>query len=286
MPIASVVSRRAKSRRKSNAAAAVIADADPPPASFVQTISASELQTTAFAPLRYALPGLLPEGVTLLVSRPKLGKSWLMLDIAIAIATGRAVLGAPEPETGDVLYLALDDGERRLQGRMAALLHGDEAWPTRLALAARWRRAHEGGLADIDEWCRSAANPVAIVIDSLDRFRSLQGGEGAQVYDAIANLQRIAREHRIAIVVVHHDRRQGSGDPLEAIGVLAASSAVADTVLLLKRREWGTVLYARGRDIEDREIMLELDPSTCRWTTISQPLSRQILEDARPYWPR
>ena len=265
MPNASIASRRRKSRLKFNAAATVIADADPHSTGAIQTVAASELQAIAFAPLRYALPGLIPEGVTLLVSRPKLGKSWLMLDVSIAVATGRAALGTLQPETGDVLYLALDDGERRIQQRLAALLQEDEEWPVRLALATRWRRAHEGGLSDIAEWCQSVASPVAIVIDSLDRFRSLEGGESAQVYDAIAKLQRIAREHHVAIIVVHHERRRGSGDPLDAIGMLAASSAIADTVLLLKQRDYGTVLYARGRDIEDSETMLAFDRSSYRW---------------------
>ena len=130
------------------------------------------------------------------MSRPKLGKSWLMLDVSVAIATGRTTLGTLQPETGDVLYLALDDGERRLQLRLAALLKREKTWPARLALATRWRRANDGGLSDIDAWYQSVANPVAVVIDSLDRFRSLQGGESAQVYDAIEKLQRIARDRR------------------------------------------------------------------------------------------
>ena len=220
----------------------------PPQASAAPIVAASALKAKTFDALRSALPGYITEGLTFLVSRPKLGKSWLLLDVSVAIATGRTTLGTLQPETGDVLYLALDDGERRLQQRLAALLKGEKTWPRRLALATRWRRTNEGGLSDIEEWCQSAANPVAVVIDSLDRFRSLQGGESAQVYDAIEKLQRIARERRIAIVVVHHERRRGSGDPLDAIGMLAASSAIADTVLLLKRRDYGVVLYARGRD--------------------------------------
>lgn len=231
-------------------------------------VAASALQAKTFGTLGCALPGYITEGLTFLVSRPKLGKSWLMLDVSVAIAMGRTTLGTLQPETGDVLYLALDDGERRLQQRLAALLEGEKKWPARLALATRWRRANEGGLADIEDWCQSVANPVAVVIDSLDRFRSLQGGESAQVYDAIEKLQRIARDHRIAIVVVHHERRRGSGDPLDAIGMLAASSAIADTVLLLKRRDYGVVLYARGRDIEDSEAMLEFDRSSHRWNIV------------------
>jgi hypothetical protein len=245
-----------------------------------QIVPASALQSKSLGALRSALPGYIAEGLTFLVSRPKLGKSWLMLDVALAIATGRTVLGTLQPETGDVLYLALDDGERRLQQRLAALLKEEKAWPRRLAVATQWRRASDGGLADIDEWCGSVANPVAVVIDSLDRFRSLQGGESAQVYDAIAKLQRIARAHRTAIVVVHHERRRGAGDPLDSIGMLAASSAIADTVLLLKPRDYGTVLYARGRDIEDSETMLAFDRASCRWA-IAKPADAPTKSDAR-----
>jgi RecA-family ATPase len=71
-----------------------------------------------FQPLKFILPGLVPEGATLLVARPKFGKSWLVLDIAIAIAAGRFTLGQLKPVQGDVLYLALEDGPRRLQRRL------------------------------------------------------------------------------------------------------------------------------------------------------------------------
>ena len=75
--------------------------------------SAAALQT--IPPLKFILPGLIPEGATLLVSRPKFGKSWLALDIAIATAADRFTLGTLKPSAGDVLYLALEDGRRRLQ---------------------------------------------------------------------------------------------------------------------------------------------------------------------------
>src|SRR5262245_24160085 len=95
-------------------------------------IRASDLQAKAFEPLRYVLPGLILEGASLLVGRPKLGKSWLALDLSIAIADGRSALGTSPPNAGDVLYLALEDGERRLQRRMATLLPDATTWPSRL----------------------------------------------------------------------------------------------------------------------------------------------------------
>ena len=92
------------------------------PQSQQRIFSAAELQTMTFQPLKFLLPGLVPEGASLLVSRPKLGKSWFVLDIAIAIAAGRFTLGQRKPVQGDVLYLALEDGPRRLQRRISKLL--------------------------------------------------------------------------------------------------------------------------------------------------------------------
>jgi hypothetical protein len=242
-----------------------------------QTFTAPELQRQSFTPPRAVLPGFVAEGATVLIGRPKLGKSWLVLDLCIAIAAGRPALRTLQPEAGDVLYLALDDGDRRLRRRMAALLPEGEAWPARLTLATRWRRASEGGLADIAAWCRAAANPAAVVIDSLSRFRSLKGAESATIYNAIAQLQRIAREHGVAVIVVHHARRRSGGDPVDAVGDIAG---VADTVLAMKRGERGVALYARGRDIEESETLLAFDRAACRWT-LAGPLGSEAKSDAR-----
>jgi hypothetical protein len=242
-----------------------------------QTFTAPELQGRRFAPARAVLPGLVAAGATVLIGRPKLGKSWLVLDLCIAIAAGRPALGTLHPEAGDVLYLALDDGDRRLQRRMATLLPEGEAWPARLALATRWRRASEGGLADIAAWCRAAANPTAVVIDSLGRFRSLKGAESATIYNAIAQLQRIARDHDIAAIVVHHARRRSGGDPVDTVGDIAG---VADTVLAMKRGDRGVALYARGRDIEESETLLAFDGTTCRWT-LAGPLGSEANSAAK-----
>jgi hypothetical protein len=266
MPIApNFVDYPRKSRPKNSAPARPQLVAEPPIAWAAQTLAARDLQQKTVAPLRCVVPGLLPEGVTLLAGRSKLGKSWLALDLAIAIAGGRATLGNLQPQTGDVLHLALEDGEHRLQRRLATLLPGEDVWPTRLSLATQWRRANEGGLADIAEWCRSVLHPVAVVIDGLDRFRGLKGERGAQIRKAIEELQRLAREHAVAVIIVHHERTRSGGDPVDMIAGPAGIGGAADTVLVLKREARGVVLYARGRDIEDSETILVFDRASCRW---------------------
>lgn len=248
---------------------------DPPPPSIVSpglwathAVRASDLQAKAFEPLRYVLPGLIPEGTSLLVGRPKLGKSWLVLDLCIAIADGRGALGTLQPEAGDVLYLALEDGERRMQRRMATLLPHANAWPSRLTLATRWKRANEGGLADIRDWCRWVEKPAAVVIDTLEKFRGLPGRRAGHqpYYDAIVKLQKIVAERGMAVIVVHHQRKTHADDPFDTISGAAGLAGAADTILMLKRTERGAVLSIRGRDIEDSDTLLAFDRKSCQWS--------------------
>ena len=85
-------------------------------------ITAKELQNRTYPPVRYIIPGLIPEGLSLLVGRPKIGKSWMALDIALSVASGATCLGGRTPDQGDVLYCALEDNERRLKNRITRLL--------------------------------------------------------------------------------------------------------------------------------------------------------------------
>ncbi|MDT5050513.1 MAG: hypothetical protein QOG75_6425, partial [Mycobacterium sp.] len=82
------------------------------------------LDTQEFPPLEYAVPGIIPEGFGLLVSPPKAGKSWLVCGIGLACAAGGLALGRISVDKRPVLYLALEDGQRRLQSRCRRIMHG------------------------------------------------------------------------------------------------------------------------------------------------------------------
>ena len=75
-------------------------------------------------------------------------------------------------------------------------------------------------------------------------------------YAALAELQHWATEHELAVVVLHHTRKAGADDPLEALSGSNGLSACADTTLVLDRDLNGTTLYVRGRDVEERESAL------------------------------
>jgi RecA-family ATPase len=57
------------------------------------TRNAADLQHKTFEPMRWIVPDILPEGLSMLAGRPKIGKSWAALDIATAVASGGSCLG-------------------------------------------------------------------------------------------------------------------------------------------------------------------------------------------------
>ncbi len=235
--------------------------------------SAAALQTMTFPPLNFILPSLVPEGATLLVSRPKFGKSWLVLDIAIATATGRFTLGELKPTTGDVLYLALEDGPRRLQRRITKLLPTfSGTWPQGLKIATEWPRADQGGLDGIEQWLtKPNTSPRLVIVDTLAQFRRLSNGKNqiyADDYAAISGLQKLASKYNVEIIIVHHDRKSEADDVFDTVSGSLGLTGAADTILIMKRQAGAVTLYVRGRDIEEAELALQFSKETCRWTIL------------------
>lgn len=231
-------------------------------------ISARDLRSKEFPPVRFVLPGYIPEGVTVFAGKPKIGKSWLLYDICVGCASDRFVLGSIKPAQGDVLYLALEDGQRRLKERLAKLYPGD-SWPNGLTLTTEWRRSDAGGIEDIAEWCNEAANPLLVVVDTLERFRQLANpGSSAYTTDylAIAALHKLAHQRGLAIVVIHHVRKLEADDPFDMVSGTNGLTGAADTILVIKRQAGTITLYARGRDIEEQETACQFNRDSCRWT--------------------
>ena len=241
----------------------------------VNAMSAADLQGMAFPPIRYVVPGYIVEGCTLLVGAPKLGKSWMALEWVIAKATGGKCMGSINTgEAADTLYLALEDNYRRLQSRMDRLMLAGEKWPARLTLATEWPRANEGGLEKIREWARASANARLVVIDIFTMFRTPSTGkENAYEHDyqAVKQLQALAAELNIAIVIVHHTRKsRDQVDPFDRVSGTLGLSGAADAALILDRDGNGVTLYGRGRDIPEIETAMQFNKDLCRWTVLGR----------------
>lgn len=249
-------------------------------------MSAIDLLAKDFPEPKYAVDGILPEGLTVFVGKPKLGKTWCVLSIAIAVASGGRALGKIPVEEGDVLCLGLEDGARRMQNRLKLLLNRDRC-PQRLDVATSWRRLDEGGLDDIEEWLKSHPEARLVIIDTLKRVRPPERRGGRLYdddYDAVSGLGDLAKQYGVAVVVVHHTRKQESDDPLELVSGSNGLTGAADGILVLKRSVRGGTdaeLYATGRDFEDKELALKWDKETYQWIIIGDAEEHRLSQERR-----
>jgi hypothetical protein len=231
-----------------------------------------DLMLKEFKPVEHFIPDLVPaEGVTLLVARSKVGKSWLLYDICISAALGRELLGGRKLKQGYSLYLALEDSEKRLRFRAEKLL-GFNTSPCPVATATTWDRVDQGGLDLIRDWVLTTRaqgrTVVCVCIDVLQMIRPL-GGEKQSVfqrdYMAVQGLRTLAAELGIAIIVAHHQRKSGADDLQDTISGTQGLPAAVDCSIVLERQiNGGFILDVRGRDIEAQQLAATFD-QTCRW---------------------
>jgi hypothetical protein len=261
-----------------------------------------------FKPVNFLVPDLIPaEGVTLICSKPKTGKSWLLYDLCISATADREMLGGRRPMQGCALYLALEDGWRRLKARRDKLL---PVWagsprPGSLGLAIEWRRVDHGGLDEIRDWVtgvRASGGQVACVcVDVLKMVRAT-GQDRKSAYDrdyeALTGLRALAHELGIAIVVAHHVRKLEADDLIDKVSGTHGLTGAADTIIVIERAPGGSfVCDVRGRDVEAAQLAARFDRETCRWEILGEAAEVQrtdahrairdaVAEAADPMTPR
>jgi hypothetical protein len=246
-----------------------------------------DLQLMTFAPIKYVVPSVIVEGLTILAGKPKLGKSWLMLHAAIAVARGGFTLGNIHCIEGDVLFCGLEDNQRRLQSRMTKLLGvGPTKWPKRFryfTLSDDFPRLNNGGIDWLKEWIDSVPEPRLIVIDTFVTVRAPKKGNQPNYdadYESGKELQKLANERGVAIVIVYHLRKAEADDAYDTVNATLGLTGVVDSVLILKSETSGGVtLFGRGRDLMEIEKGLEFNKSTCVWTIVGDAAAIRLTKE-------
>ena len=219
-------------------------------------IDAADLLALELAPLRMVVPDLLPEGMTVLASPPKVGKSCLVYQLAVEVALGGELLGR-RVDPGSVLYLALEDGARRGQDRLRAALAG-RTMP-RGRLEVRWTSPPIGdGLEeDVTVWLDEHPDTAVVAIDTLQKVRRPTNGKrGAYEVDVddLGRLQALFRDRRVALVIVHHSRKEAGDDFLASVSGTYGITGSTDSIVVIKRKRmeaFGTIV-ATGRHPRSR----------------------------------
>ncbi|MBZ4321465.1 AAA family ATPase [Streptomyces huiliensis] len=247
--------------------------------------TADELMAAEFPEPRWAVPGIISEGVNLLAGPPKVGKSWLSLGLALSVAAGGQAMDTVPVEGGPVLYLALEDTPRRLQTRMRKILGGEPA-PAALTLATSCPPLPQGGNEAIAQWVERNPDARMVIVDVFAKMRG-PSAPGTSAYDAdyaaVGHAKRIADHYGIAMVLVHHVRKAGSDDFLAEVSGTNGLAGAADATLVLKRSRGQAdgVLHVTGRDVDEAEYALRFYAEAGAWQLLEGPAAAHTIGDTR-----
>ena len=234
---------------------------------YLHTVSLTELYETTYESRPPVIDGLLYSGAYLFVGAPKVGKSFLMAQLAYHASTGQK-LWDYDVNQGTVLYLALEDDYQRLQARMSRMFGVGGAANLRFAVYAKQLGA---GLDEqLEKFVREHPDTRLIIIDTLQKIREA-GGDAysyANDYEIIGRMKQFADQKGVCVLLVHHTRKQLAGDKFEMISGTNGLLGCADGAFLLqkeKRTDLSATLDIVGRDQPDQRLHLIRDPERLIW---------------------
>lgn len=206
----------------------------------------------------YIVEHLLYPGLYILAGAPKIGKSWLALDLCLSVAEGEPFL-KHETHRGQVLYLALEDSLLRLQNRLYEFTEE----PAEGLQFSTLAKTIGGGLEQqLEDAKRRLPDLRLIVIDTLQKVRRTVDVKYGSDYSELSALKSVADKLGIAILLIHHTRKERDSDPFNMISGTTGLNGCADGSFVLtrdSRSDKTGKLYCTGRDIESTELSLRFE---------------------------
>ena len=233
----------------------------------LETVSMAELYDTVYPSKPPLIDSLLYTGTYLFAGAPKLGKSFLMAQIAYHISRGIPLWDYPVRKAA-VLYLALEDDYRRLQERLYRMFGTDGA--DNLFFSVSAGNLGNGLDEQLQEFMKQHTDTRLIIIDTLQKVREV-GGDNysyANDYEVITRLKQFADSYGICILIVHHTRKQGSDDKFDMISGTTGLLGAADGAFLLQKEKRignAATLEVSGRDQQEQKLFLLRNPETLLW---------------------
>ncbi len=252
---------------------------------FFEDLTVQSLMGMDFPEPKWIIPSIIPEGLTILSGRPKIGKSILSVNLTIAVATGGRALGKIPVEKSGVLYLALEDTPRRLKKRFGMALQGQEP-PANLYLKTEFKTIRDGGLEQLKIWLKQHKDVGFVIIDTLAKIKG-RAGRNSELYmddyADISKIKQIADKHDIAILVVHHTRKAESDDVFDMVLGTTGITGAPDTLIVLKkeRGKADVTLHVCGRDVEEAELALKFDNVTMGFAFLGDAKEYRMTEERK-----
>ena len=229
-------------------------------------ITGRELMTREFKEPAWFLQEYLPKGLSIFGGKPKAGKSLIVGNLVIAVATGGMFFNL-KLEQQTVLLLGLEDTYRRLQDRFRKMTMDSGADLSRLIIFNEFAKADQGGMKDLEEMIL-LHKPALVVIDTLKKFKSASNVRKQlydENYDSVDEVKKLADKYSITIILVHHLRKMESEDPFDTFSGSLGLTAAADNLWVMQNGKGGMVLSMTGRDMEPLAKAIKLHAESLTW---------------------
>ena len=234
-----------------------------------------ELMAADIKPPHFVIPGMMPEGLAIIVSPSKVGKSFMVSALSLAICQGGVALGHVPTNQCEVIYLDLEQNTSKAKSRWKQVL-GDEPMPSGIHLYFEWKPTDRGGIGMIERALDKFPRVGIVFVDVFTKIKPTATPKGMNAYDQeyqiLGELKKIADQRHMAIALVHHTNRTKSEDPLDTISGTTAMSATPDATWILSRSRGKTIgkLYVTGRAANESLFNLMWNPSVGSWTIYSK----------------
>ncbi len=247
----------------------------------------SQLAQKTLPALDWIVPDIIPTGLTILAAAPKTGKSLFALDLGMNVSTGGRVLGR-DVRGGPVVYLALEDSERRILER-ARKMRGDRLACDNLTIFTEWSQmgqTTENAVTELNDYL-STYKTRLVIVDTFGVIMATRSGTGMSFnkdYKDMRQLKELADRHGVGMLVIHHLRKEGATNVMDEISGTNGLRAAADTLMVLKRigeSKQGT-LSIEGRDVETQKLHLTLG-SDLVWRPVDEPERKPESADVLQY---
>lgn len=248
----------------------------------INLMSAKQLQDTEFPPIEWVVDGFIPKrSLYILSAKSKIGKSFLSLQMGIAVSTGATFLNM-RTHKGAVLYLDLEENPIMLQSRLDKQLAGAQA-PDDLLITNEFSTMNDTFVEDITNILNEHPNIVLIIVDVYQKIKKVKPSNVTDYEDTYANfspLKDITQKYGCSIILVTHDRKMNDeSDPFSNILGSTAIMGASDGAIAIykkKRSDPDATMSIIGRQISQEDYAVRFNKDSLLWKMIGS--SVEVME--------
>ncbi len=226
----------------------------------LNTVGGEDLLMMHLPPQQFVVEDLLPVGLAMIVGATKTGKSFLTLQLCLAVSQGESFWGY-KTKKGHVLYLALEDPWTRLQHRVRDMKVKASNF---LQMSIDSQTINRGLIEQIDDFLKQYPDTVLVAVDTFQHIRDNEIKRGVSVYaheyEELMALQKYALKNRIVVLLIHHSNKAKASDPYEAASGTMGITAALDTYLFIKKKKRSDTtayLHISGRDVGEKDFIIQ-----------------------------